>query len=102
MRNCGDCGVKPGELHIAGCDVERCAECGGQSISCDCDEPADERMPWTGEWPGVVECREYGFWCAGPPWKPVPAGTPGATEDLNRLIISCRWDKEKQKFVLVP
>src|SRR5437870_2353743 len=32
---------------------------------------------WTGEWPGKDECREYGFWCVGPPWVSVPAGTPG-------------------------
>jgi hypothetical protein len=57
------------------------------------------RTKWTGEWPGAGECREYGFWCVGPPWKSVPANTPGATEDLNRLYTECIWDPEQQKMV---
>lgn len=56
------------------------------------------RVPWTGEYPGAAECREYGLWCVGPPWKSVPADAPGATEDLNRLLSTCRWDQQEQKF----
>ena len=35
---CHDCGVAKGELHIWGCDVERCPACGGQVIFCECDD----------------------------------------------------------------
>lgn len=109
---CHDCNALPGELHEAGCDVERCACCEGQRIGCDCKgAKRKQRRPWTGEWPGVVECREMGFWCRDlfadgtpaltMPW-PIPdgfrwhvkceAGDPGAHEDLNRYTryVGCR------------
>lgn len=43
--NCRDCGAPNGGLHHPGCDMERCADCGGQSISCDCppEPPKIER-----------------------------------------------------------
>lgn len=34
--SCGDCGCKENELHISGCDIERCPCCGYQLISCNC------------------------------------------------------------------
>ena len=37
-RNCHDCNCPPGAYHHVGCDVERCPRCGGQVISCDCEQ----------------------------------------------------------------
>lgn len=34
---CHDCGVAPGGIHHLGCDCERCPNCRGQLISCDCE-----------------------------------------------------------------
>lgn len=152
LRNCGDCGVKPGELHQHGCDVERCALCGGQAFSCECiytangmenleedhpeifeNGPTDDmypafdalvekyggRLPWTGEFPGSMECREFNLWCR---WVDMPKdhvctrrwadcrgkhgwvtcdkSHPDAREDLNRLAEIAEWDKVKRRFVL--
>jgi hypothetical protein len=35
---CHDCRVRKGQFHVLGCDVERCPICGGQLISCECDD----------------------------------------------------------------
>lgn len=37
---CHDCAAVKGEFHVEGCDVERCAGCGGQRFNCEC-EPND-------------------------------------------------------------
>jgi ppGpp synthetase/RelA/SpoT-type nucleotidyltranferase len=39
---CHDCGALQGQLHVMGCDVERCPACKNQFISCECNEDEDE------------------------------------------------------------
>lgn len=114
LRNCGDCGVKSGEIHQDGCDVERCCLCGGQAISCHCvyqingvEDPGEVtqemrrkheeeeakyggRLPWTGLWPNTAECHALGLFCYwGDPKTKEPikmeVGVPGAW-------ISCEKD----------
>ena len=41
---CHDCGVLPGGVHHHGCDVERCPDCGGQSIACGCVWAGEEHL----------------------------------------------------------
>lgn len=57
MKNklCHDCGVKQGELHVSGCDVETCSKCRTQWIQCGCEnvppvpfgfEPTNQNDLW--------------------------------------------------------
>ena len=38
--HCHDCAVPLGQLHVPGCDMERCPKCQGQAISCGCETSA--------------------------------------------------------------
>jgi hypothetical protein len=107
---CYDCGAAPGQLHELGCDVECCPYCGRQLLTCDHSffleeaPPDKDRIPWTGEWPGVAECRELGLYAKLTPegWKPCRPDEPGAREDLNRLGEGreTRWDRKQKRWVL--
>lgn len=101
-KACHDCKAMPGELHHYGCDVERCPDCGGQLISCGCDNPPmGRRMAWDGEWPGTKECREFDLWCRWTlnGWVPCDADHPEAREDLNTLGEMFQWDRELRRWV---
>ena len=102
--NCPGCNAKPGSMHYGGCDVERCYSCGYQLISCSCKEELvhDNRMSWTGKWPGIAECEEFGLWAKmvpGKGWTPCDKDDEGASPDLNTLVSKYRWDRAKHKFV---
>jgi hypothetical protein len=119
-RECHDCGAKPGELHQLGCDVERCPLCGDQAIGCDCfhemceNDPEIQakfdmllaskggRIPWTGEWPGVAECAEFGWYSKfipGRGWVQCNKDDPEAGPDLNRLAVEAEWDPKKRRYM---
>jgi hypothetical protein len=91
LEMCHDCAVSPGEKHKDGCDVARCLECGFQRISCEHEESdLGWGEIWTGEWPGELECREFGLWVKNwddrnPGWVKTTAEDPVAIEDLNAL-----------------
>jgi len=100
MCLCPDCGVKPGELHKPGCDVERCPECGGQLISSAC-KSVRPREPWTGEWPNVQACRDLNLWCkwsGTSGWVPCLKEDPERREDLNTLVIQYRFDPDTKTW----
>ena len=102
-RNCHDCGAHPGALHEPDCDVERCANCGGQRVSCGCpDRLKNRRLPWTGEWPGEAECREFGWFgklIPGAGWVACDQHDPDAEPDVNRLYREAKWDRRAGRFV---
>jgi len=103
-KTCGDCGVEPGELHVPGCDVERCPACGGQMISCACsDEKCAKypRLPWTGLFPGTEEAIEFGWYAkrADIGYEECPVDDPEAMPDLNRVAETCRWDPKLGRYV---
>jgi hypothetical protein len=124
-RACPDCAVTPGQRHKEGCDVARCVVCGQQQLQCDPEAEHGLTGPslppmqtWTGEWPGYVECREWGWWGRwtvvteyshdgrpnSGPFVPCPADHPDARTDLNRLALEAArgrivWSRERERYV---
>jgi len=103
-QRCGDCGVKPQEMHLDGCDVARCAKTGIQRLQC---EHHDCNTVWTGQSPGEAECVEFGWfvrWNNYKGWVPCGPDHPGRQVDLNRLMNpmgEARWDPQQQRWVKV-
>ena len=57
MTNCPDCNAKPGNIHVDGCNVERCSVCGGQRLQCECADHDPKFARWSGWWPGWLEAE---------------------------------------------
>lgn len=101
-KKCPDCAVAVGIAHQEGCDISCCMICGGQRLSCDCK--GDSTDIWTGEWPGKMECKEFGWYVKmdyeKPGWVSCEKDDPDAKEDLSRLYgPDAKWDAELKRFV---
>jgi hypothetical protein len=69
------------------------------------DEWGERRIAWSGEWPGFVECREFGWYAkrnpSGPGYIRCDKDDPDASEDLNRLDEGeAEWSVKLQRWIL--
>jgi hypothetical protein len=102
-ERCPCCGVLPGEWHLRGCEVEQCPYCGGQALRCDSPDdpiPLDDRLRWTGQWPGEAEAIQFGWFCkrGRSGWKPCRKYDPEAVPDLNRVRREAVWDRDEKRY----
>ncbi len=51
QMRCPDCGTAVGYPHKHGCDVERCSDCFGQRVQCNCEGHVPLISAWTGFFP---------------------------------------------------
>ncbi len=90
MENCHDCNVKPGGVHLDGCDVERCSVCGGQRLQCNCEKHSKSFARWSGFWPGKPEANLMG----------IDLNTFYADEHNITLFIEPKTEKTKRNFMI--
>lgn len=104
---CPDCQVPIGQKHTERCCIAWCARTGRQrrdsctnGAGCRTSPGYDCGATWSGLMPGVAECRQLGWFAVlGPQgWTSAAPETPGAVEDVSRLIAEAVWDPDHQCY----
>lgn len=98
---CPSCEVAPGNPHGELCTLALCAITGRQRYVCGHRRRGCNTV-WTGEYPGLAEAIEYGFYAhlvPGRGWQECAADAPDTMPDLNRLYRECQWDRRRQRMV---
>jgi hypothetical protein len=97
--------MNPSTLHVDHPDIYENGPTDAMHARWDTEWGA-RRLPWSGEWPGMAECREFGWYARLVPdqgWVSCDSGADGAHENLNRLYRGeAIWDQERGRFVLRP
>lgn len=91
MNDCPDCRADVGHPHHDACDIARCLHTGLPRFGCEGDHDCGSDA-WTGEWPDVQACLEYGFVVTYP-------GVHGVYPDTNRLYAEAHWDPARRRWV---
>ncbi|GAA2063840.1 hypothetical protein GCM10009839_89080 [Catenulispora yoronensis] len=104
---CPGCSVSVGTLHADACCIGWCAATGRQrrdgcdvAHGCRTDPRRDCRTSWSGEQPGLSDARRLGWYAVrtSDGWTSAAPETPGAVEDLNRLIAEGVWVDAQQRY----
>ena len=99
LRPCPDCGCKEGDTHEPYCDIEQCAECGRQRLSCSCR--TKKRIPWASDRGDIKDAIRLGWYAKlerSQGWVPCDKDDPEGCPDLNRLLSTCTWNKRKWRW----
>lgn len=98
---CPKCHARPGNLHTNWCGLAVCAFTGLQRSGC--QHPSTICLTtWSGRWPGMEECEEYGFYYRPVDGRSEPcnADDEDTEHDLNRLYAECVWDPAQPRMIL--
>lgn len=93
-----------GALHVAGCDLEQCPECGDELAACACPAEPAERVAFGGEFPGTSAARHFGWFTryTDQGWERCSETDEGAIEDLHRVHDEAFWIPERRDWVRHP
>jgi hypothetical protein len=91
-KPCHDFGRLLGEAHLLGCEMERCPDCGGQRVSCGCQEPDNSDDSEPGSEPSRYRVIEEEF-----AYQTYDVVREAAVEYLDEHTSLCREARDRPR-----